>query len=164
MGLRPSCRTLPPFAGSSAHVAYVIGFLSVGLRFRYCFFSRSVTGLRFASRYEVRRQQRLRGLSPQNNYMPNIQKPGIPKDAGFPGFGGLQNLLHRVIGSAKLPEDSRSRCSTARRRRSGTTKTSGRRLRNTCSGTTRSASKSIYSGNHLFRCFPLPLLFDTILL
>ena len=36
----------------------------VRLRFRYHFFSRSVTGLRFVSRYIVRRQLRLLGLSP----------------------------------------------------------------------------------------------------
>ena len=41
-----------------------ITFLSVRLRFRYHFFSRSVTGLRFVSRYLVRRQLRLLGLSP----------------------------------------------------------------------------------------------------
>ena len=41
-----------------------ITFLSVGLRFRYHFFSRSVTGLRFVSRYLVRRQLRLLWLSP----------------------------------------------------------------------------------------------------
>ena len=41
-----------------------ITFLFVGLRFRYHFFSRSVTGLRFVSRYIVRRQLRLLGLSP----------------------------------------------------------------------------------------------------
>ena len=41
-----------------------ITFLFVELRFRYHFFSRSVTGLRFVSRYLVRRQLRLLGLSP----------------------------------------------------------------------------------------------------
>ena len=41
-----------------------ITFLFVGLRFRYHFFSRSVTGSRFVSRYLVRRQLRLLGLSP----------------------------------------------------------------------------------------------------
>ena len=41
-----------------------ITFVFVGLRFRYHFFSRSVTGSRFMSRYLVRRQLRLLGLSP----------------------------------------------------------------------------------------------------
>ena len=41
-----------------------ITFVFVGLRFRYHFFSRSVTGSRFVSRYLVRRQLRLLGLSP----------------------------------------------------------------------------------------------------
>ena len=51
-----------------------IQFLSVGPRFRYCFFSPAPHGTDLASRYGVRRQLRPCGLSPQTDGMPVIPK------------------------------------------------------------------------------------------
>ena len=60
----------------------VIGFLSVGPRFRYGFFSPVPHDTKLASRYRVRRQLRPLGLPPKLRDMPVIQKQtAIPMDA-----------------------------------------------------------------------------------
>jgi len=51
-----------------------IKFLSVGLRFRYPFFSPTPHDANLGSRFRVRRQLRLGGLSPQSIDMPVILK------------------------------------------------------------------------------------------
>ena len=58
------------------HIRLVIRFLFVGLRFRYPFFPPTPRGVNLGSRYKVRRQLRLSGLSPQNTGMPVIIKQG----------------------------------------------------------------------------------------
>jgi len=62
----PAC---PPYAPT-------IRFLSVGPRFRYCFFSPTPRDVKLASRYRVRRQLRPLGFSPKNDDMPVIQIKG----------------------------------------------------------------------------------------
>ena len=57
----------------------VIGFLFVGPRFRYGFFSPVPHGTKLASRYRVRWQLRPLGLSPKVRDMPVIHKKGLPQ-------------------------------------------------------------------------------------
>ena len=56
------------------HVHLNISFLFVVLRFRYLFFSPAPRDANLESRYRVRQQLRLDGLSPQNTEMPVIHK------------------------------------------------------------------------------------------
>ena len=55
----------------------VIGFLFVGPRFRYGFFSPPPHGVKLANRYRVRRQLRPLGLPPKLRDMPVIPKPPV---------------------------------------------------------------------------------------
>ena len=61
------------------HTGLGIRFLFVRLRFRYPFFSPVPRGTNLGSRYEVRRQLRPGGLSPQTDGMPVIPQ----KEAEF---------------------------------------------------------------------------------
>ena len=62
------------FSQLTRHIRLIIRFLFVGLRFRYPFFPPTPRGVNLGSRYKVRRQLRLSGLSPQNTGMPVILK------------------------------------------------------------------------------------------
>ena len=98
----------------------VIGFLFVGPRFRYGFFSPAPHGAKLASRYRVRRQLRPLGLPPKLRDMPVIQNDGGP-DWGprFISFfifrfssasaSGLRSAEPAPCRSA-YPESDRFRC------------------------------------------------------
>jgi hypothetical protein len=61
-----------------------IGFLFVGPRFRYGFFSPAPHDAELASHYRVRRQLRPLGLPPKLRDMPVIQKQSRAFRRGFP--------------------------------------------------------------------------------
>ena len=62
------------FGQLTRHIRLNIRFLFVVLRFRYLFFSPAPRDANLESRYRVRQQLRLDGLSPQNTEMPVIHK------------------------------------------------------------------------------------------
>ena len=66
-----------------------IGFLFVGPRFRYGFFSPAPHDAELASHYRVRRQLRPLGLPPKLRDMPVIQRRGIRHSAGCPAAYGF---------------------------------------------------------------------------
>ena len=89
---RDKSRTFPRLPAQSTHEGYgclwdftafgqlirlirlLIGFLFVGPRFRYGFFSPTLRSVKLASRYRVRRQLRPLGLPPKLRDMPVIPK------------------------------------------------------------------------------------------
>ena len=91
---RDKSRTFPRLPAQSTHEGYgclwdftafsqlirlirlVIGFLFVGPRFRYGFFSPTPHDVKLASRYRVRRQLRPLGLPPKLRDMPVILQRG----------------------------------------------------------------------------------------